>query len=322
MLAKRVGFLIVILLLLTHGFRANGFTLGLVAKSIDDRNFINAWEGCAQQAHKQGDRCLLIGSKGPTQVREQVAALQHALAAEPIDALAISVTNSNFLAAWLSQLKIPIITYDSPFNDVDRHLSRTYIGVHNVQFGRELARTAKNLKPVGGNLCIMTSLHNSNLEERVQGVRQELSGDYTRIKGQRLKGESGWNEQDRCPWDTGDSVDRALDEITLSFNNTVPTVLISVGAWPVVDVTAFRKTTLPFQQNLIEQQHIVIMGVGTHLPEYTSLLKDQLIHGFVSIDFPAIGRIAAKTMRAILLDKPVPEVIYIPFNSVINIDTP
>jgi len=77
----------------------------------------------------------------------------------------------------------PIITFDSPFTGENTHLSGSYIGVDNLQFGLALAMLAKRLKPGGGQVCIMSAARNVNLQLRVLGIRLELSGDYARKAG-------------------------------------------------------------------------------------------------------------------------------------------
>ncbi|MFA7556142.1 MAG: substrate-binding domain-containing protein [Spongiibacteraceae bacterium] len=96
-----------LLLLITNVPSAQSYTFGLVGKSRDDINFIDAWRGCDEVARAQGDECIFIAYKGEANVRNQVAAIKNALNNHSIDALAISVTDSIYLAMALAEIKQP-----------------------------------------------------------------------------------------------------------------------------------------------------------------------------------------------------------------------
>lgn len=291
---------------------AEGLTFGLVGKSIDDLNFVAAAKGCAEEAGRFGDQCLLIGNSGPADYRLQVQAMADAVRTTRFDALAVSVTASDAVAKAVRTLSIPVITFDSPFKAGDAALSRAYVGTENVEFGRELARLARKLRPQGGSVCLMTAANDGNLAQRVQGVRMELSAQDQLPEGQRLKGEGGWTETERCPWNSADKNQRTLSEVEFTLKHLHPDVFISVGHWPVSDPAAFRRTIAPFHPAIVAQKPVVIIAVGRITPDYAALFDEHLVHGFVSINFEEIGKRSYALMKAVAGGQAVPAVSYIP----------
>ena len=288
---------------------AEGLTFGLVGKSIDDANFIAAWRGCDTEAKRFGDKCILVGGKGAADPRLQLQAIESALKANRLAALAISVTNSELIAKTVETAGVPIVTFDSPFSAKYEHLSLAYIGADNVKFGHDLAKIAKRLRPQGGTVCLMTA-YDPNLAQRVQGVRQELSGNSQFPEGQRLNGEGGWTEIARSPWNCGDSVERTIKELAVTLKHLKPDVFISVGQWPVVDPAAYRKTVEPFRLELIAKERIMIVATGAIAPGQAALLDEKLVHGYVSLSYREIGRRCYTLMRAAAEGKPIPLVTY------------
>lgn len=292
--------------------QAEGLVFGLVGKSIDDINFVAAGKGCAEEAKRSGDQCLLIGNRGPADYRLQVQAIADAVRNTRFAALAISVTASEAVARAVQALTIPVITFDSPFKAGDAALSRAYVGTENVEFGRELARIARKLRPQGGSVCLMTAANDGNLAQRVQGLRMELSGQDQRAEGQRLNGEGGWSETERCPWNSADKNQRTLSEVEFTLKHLHPDVFISVGHWPVSDPAAFRKTVAPFSAAIMAQQPVLIIAVGKILPDYAALFDEHLVHGFVSINFEEIGRQSYALMKAVANGQAVPATTPVP----------
>lgn len=281
---------------------AKGLSFGLVAKSIDDANFISVWQGCNEAAKGSGDKCLLLGPKGDAQLRLQEAAVLSAVKSQQYDALAISVISSSFVARALKNVDIPVITFDSPFNKEHEYLSNAYVGIDNITFGKYLAKIAKQLLPHGGTVCFMSAVHDPNLARRILGARIEFSGNNKLTSSTRLHGK--WTETNRCPWDSSDSETRSLAQLKFTLKNIEPDVFISVGHWPIADRAAYMKTIKPFRENIINDQPFIIVGIGNQsIEEVDNLMSNGLIHGFVSIDFTDLGRKVYWVMKKIVEGK-------------------
>lgn len=279
---------------------AQGLTFGLIAKSIHDSNFIDAWQGCQKVAQQHSDRCQLLGSQGEANPRSQHQILKTALNSNDFAALAISVTHSGLISDALKGTKIPIITFDSPLSSEHQHLSLAYVGANNVRFGEDLAKLAKILAPDGGRICLMTDLHDVNLSVRVSTIRKSLSNNPEWPSNKRLNNSNNWTEPNRCPWNAGDDVIRTTHQLKETLETIQPDILLAVGHWPLLDLKAFQNINHQYNKN---SKTKIIVGIGKVLPEYQKLLDKGSIHGLVSIDFPETGKQAYKVMRAIVLDK-------------------
>lgn len=290
---------------------AKGNIYGLVVKSTSDPNFIDTLLGCNKAAEKFGDKCELIGSKGSANPHAQYFSLQKALKENTFSAIAISVISSDLIAKALSKANIPVITFDSPLAPKYKHLSLNYTGIDNVSFGINLAKVVKKNRPTGGILCLMTEKNDTNLAQRVWGIRLELSGDRSFSPGQRLSGENGWSEDDRCPWNTGDDSDRALKELEFTLQKIKPDAFISVGHWPVIQAQRYREVTQSSSKLLTSEKIVVVVGVGRVLPNYSQLLEDKLVHGYVSIDFEKTGRSLYTSMQSAVHKRPLKAEIYL-----------
>jgi len=310
--ASLVSGLIVAMGLVSGSVCAQGLSFGIVGKSLDDVNFVDAWRGCADAAKKVNDECVHLGGMGAAHPRLQVRAIQKALGDDRFDALAVSITNSELIARALASAQIPVITFDSPFDPDQAAASRSYVGIDNVAFGRDLGRVARSLRPQGGTVCFMTAAHDPNLMERLWGARQALSGDTQFPKGARLKGEGGWTESERCPWNSGDTVARTMAELAMTFSVVQPDVFLSVGHWPVANPSMFRDTVAPFRPDLVSGRCLVIAAVGHISPGMKALMDDKLVHGYVSVDFYETGRLVFQTMKRLVEGRPVPPKVTLP----------
>lgn len=288
-----------------------GQLFGILGKSRDDINFIRTASGCNEAAQLQGDRCELLGPTGSASARPQAKALKEAALSHRYDALAISVVMSRTLAHEAKHhVTVPIITFDSPFLAEDAPISQAYVGPNNLSFGRDLARLAKQFHPRGGTVFIMGDLHDPNLAERILGIRQELSGNKDIGLQQKLHGQGNWYEEPRSPWNAGDSGQESLLKLEVILTKIKPDVFISVGHWPILDVTAYRTIRARYHSPKVNT-HIFI-GVGEINASVMQLLDDGQVDGFVKIDFHEIGKACYQTMRALVNGKPIQPTTFVP----------
>ncbi|MBR9805297.1 substrate-binding domain-containing protein [bacterium] len=281
--------------------QAQGLKYALIAKSVDDDNFIDAWRGCQKIAELHGDECALLGPTGPASPRSQARAVRSAIEADQYDVLAISVTDSEFIAASVAGSKVPIITFDSPFASTEAQHALRYVGIDNVDYGIRLGELAKSFFPNGGTVCLMTAANDSNLAQRIAGVRQALAGQPKSYGSQRLQGINGWKEHPRCPWNNNDSLRQTLNQYALTIQQLKPDLFISVGSWPLIDSEKFdaRVSSVPFN----ERKTISVMSIGKVTPAMHTFLQKEYIHALLSINFYQIGEESAKAMRSIALQQ-------------------
>nr|WP_321400497.1 substrate-binding domain-containing protein [uncultured Desulfobacter sp.] len=304
---------VILTLLLDIGGSLNARDYALVSKSLDDENFKDTVTGCNALAELNGDRCFHIGAEGPADARGQALAFIQAARTGNFSGFAVSVVKSDTVANVVRQeIDVPVISFDSPFSSEDASVSKSYVGIDNISFGRDLAKAAKQLRPGGGTLFFMGDLHDANLALRIAGVRRELSGQDDFSADKRLGGENGWHEFKRSPWISGDEPDRAIAQISLMLKHIKPDVFISVGHWPILKPEAYREAVAPFLEDIRAGRHLMIVGVGKITPELQNLMNDRLIHGFISIDFFKIGREVYHTLQALSRHETVAPRIIIP----------
>lgn len=291
-----------------------GKRFGLSGKRVDDPVFVTVWQGCDDEARKQGDRCIHLGQPGPANARRQNDALAAHLR-QHTDGVAVSVTHSGFLSTHaLKQAQdqgVPVVTFDSDLSEIAHGLRRSYIGPDNIAFGRELGQLARQRWPRGGVLCLMSAdPHDPNLQARMQGVRQALSGNPQWPLGAlKLTGQGGWSESPRCPWFNGDSQARAIKQVQASLQDLRVDVLISVGAWPLLDLQAYEAAVQRSQLTRPDAGLRVFIGTGTSTAAELRLLAMGFMGGIVAIDFDAVGRQAYGALKRISRGEAVEPVI-------------
>ena len=308
-------------LLLSTQALSQGRTFGLLAKDVTDSNFVDAWKGCQEEAVSTGDKCILLGGK-TSQAHVQALEFKQALDRN-LSALAISVTDSDVIARAVQETspQIPLITFDSSFSGSAKSLSQSEVGISNLKFGKTLASLALNGYPQGGHVCILTA-EDTNIEQRVQGIREALSGNDQWPEGQRLSGENGWYENRQCPltsldgrYQVGFQLSPTKPGISLPFDSALryvkPDVFISSGSWPLMDPEAYRQSMHAYQQQNGDIP-LMVVAVGAILPDYEQLMKEHLLNGLVSIDFPTIGKSAMKEMRDLADGKQPEAVVSVP----------
>ena len=295
---------------------AQGQVFALAGKSPSDVNFVAAWQGCADEAKRQGDTCLPLGVGGPAQARVQDAAITVALA-QPLAGLAVSVSHSALLAqsalALAAQRQVPVITFDSDLEPAHQALRRAYVGPDNVALGHALGLAARAAHPRGGRLCLLSGdAKDPNLNQRVWGVRQALSQQATWPAGRRLRGEGGWREVDRCPWYSGDSAERALKQMSIALGEMKVDAFIAVGHWPTLQPALFRATVRPLQARLQGRQQDIFVSIGEPSEGQRQLMRDGLVRAYVAIDFQAMGRAAYLSMKRLALGLAVEPMVRTP----------
>ena len=280
----------------------------LVAKTVDEEPFIYAARGCAEAAQAEGDTCILLGPSGPTHFRKQDPVLSEALALG-LDGIALSVTNSRWLALHsLQRLGLtPLITFDSDLEPEEQYLRRAYVGQNNLEVGRRLGLLAQRLRPGGGRVYLLSGGHSDpNLNARLQGVRQQLSGRPG--IAERLSGENGWISHERCPLYGADDQELVLKQLTTILQSGQIDIIISLGSWPIFDVGKFRQRLGPLLAELEAKgrRPDLIIGIGEPSEAELALLDDGLVQGYLSMNFTEIGRESYRVLKRLAQGESVP----------------
>ncbi len=288
----------------------------LLAKRLDNPFFRLAGAGCAEAAEARGDRCLLLGAPGPAHFRLQNEALEQALERD-LDGIALAVIHSKWLAAHALQHlgKTPLITFDSDLEPAERHLRRGYVGIDNLAFGHQLGLIVQHLRPQGGTLCVLnSSAQEPNLQARLQGLRQQLRGDKSHTPGdERLNGENGWHELERCPLYSASDQQSALFQLATLLDSTPVDTLVSLGGWPTHRASEFRRQLGPLLTALATKgrRPTIVIPTAELDAEQRALLDDGLVQAFLSMETREIGRQSYWMMKRLAQGLEVPERILV-----------
>ena len=191
MIGKLLGTTVVAaatVLALSHGAEAQTkkYVFALVPKNMNNPFFDQARDGCKKaEAESNGAfECMYIGPGEHGGGDEQVQVVED-LIAKKVDGIAVSPSNAAAMGKALEGAKtagIPVLTWDSDLLDKDKALRIAYVGTHNYEIGVNLAKLAQKIKPKGGTICIQSGgAAAANHNERMQGIRDTLSGKYAEV---------------------------------------------------------------------------------------------------------------------------------------------
>ena len=222
--------------------------------------FDQARDGCkAAEAELADLECLYTGP-GEHSEEEQVQIVED-LVTRRVDGIAVAPSNAPAMARAFERAReagIPVITWDSDLLPEDRHLRATYIGTENRELGVEQARALQRLAPGGGTLCIQSGGPAAqNLNERMQGIRDTLSGaSSAAAPGDRVEGAGGWTEVDGCPLYTNDDFMLAVQQMDDIFARLPDlTAFVATGGWPQFVDQAYRQVAERHRERIAAEAH-------------------------------------------------------------------
>ena len=278
--------------------------------------------GCKDAATQiEGVECVYLGPEEAS-VRIQDKIIEQ-LIDEGIDGIAVAITQSKYLAEnslqKAKQAGIPVITYDSDFDDLTlkkyKDLRLAYIGTNNFELGMALGEQLKKLRPNGGTLIIQTGRPDSpNLNLRIMGVRTALSGKrYSAPPGQLLMNNNGWTEV-REPFANFDNLNRAVKQMesVMKGRPIQADSFIAVGGWPQNDEALYRKMMVPYKGKLDRKEMVVVISDAS--PSQLVMLRDHLAHANVGQSPYEMGRQAILTLLKIVKKQKYEKVIHTPLN--------
>ncbi|EDQ02310.1 sugar-binding protein, putative [Shewanella benthica KT99] len=284
--------------------------------------FDQSGHGCKDVATQiKGVKCVYRGpEKASVRIQNQII---EQLIDEGIDGIAVAVTQSKFLAEnslkKAKQAGIPIITYDSDFNDFTlkkyKNLRLAYIGTNNFELGMALGEQLKKLRPNGGTLIIQTGRPDSpNLNLRIMGVRTALSGKrYATPPGQLLMNDHGWTEV-REPFFNFDQLTRAVKQMesVMKGRPIQADSFIAVGGWSQNDEALYRKMIASYKGKLDRKEMVIVIADAS--PPQLAMLRDHLAHANVGQSPYEMGRQVILTLLKIVKKQKYEEIIYTPLN--------
>ncbi len=262
------------------------YVFALVPKNMNNPFFDQARDGCKKaEAESNGAfECMYIGPGEHGGGDEQVAIVQD-LVAKKVDGIGVAPSNAAAMAVALQAAKeagIPVLTWDSDTLPENKDLRVAYIGTHNYEIGTNLAKLAKTVKPNGGTICIQSGgAAAANHNERMQGIRDELSGAKSAASpGDRLTGQGGWTEIDGCPLYTDDDFPRSVQQFEdIMAKNPNLDAFIPTGGFPQFIPDANRAAVGKYKDKIASKSLALI--VADTLPVQIDQMKEGLSLGQV-----------------------------------------
>lgn len=262
------------------------YVFALVPKNMNNPFFDQARDGCKKaEAESNGAfECMYIGPGEHGGGDEQVAIVQD-LVAKKVDGIAVSPSNAAAMAVALQAAKeagIPVLTWDSDLLPENKDLRVAYIGTHNYEIGTNLAKLIKQIKPNGGTVCIQSGgAAAANHNERMQGIRDELSGAKSAASpGDKLTGQGGWTEAEGCPLYTDDDFPKSVQQFE-DFMAKNPNVdaFVPTGGFPQFIPDANRAAVEKYKDKIAAKQLALV--VADTLPVQIEQMKEGLSLGQV-----------------------------------------
>ena len=198
---------------------AKKYRFAVIPKALDIPVFNYAKVGAEREAAKRGDvEVIWRGSENADQLRQKE--ILESFITQHVDGIAISCLNGDFLTETIDRAidaGIPVVTWDA---DAPKSKRLAFYGVDDLAAGRILGDQAAALLGGTGTVAIITSVGATNLERRLQGVRDALA-THPRIR--IVETYDIKEDPVRC------------GEIIASGTNRYPDLgaWISVGGWPV-----------------------------------------------------------------------------------------
>jgi len=298
---------------------AKQLVFAFVPKTESYSYFKQSEQGCMAAAKSLEVSCIFIG---PDKVDyKQQDKIIEQLIAQKVDGIAISVTQSTYLAKNSMQKAIkagiPVVTFDADFDIATRikfpNIRQAYIGSNNFEFGLLLGRQLKKLRPQGGRIIIQSGRPDSaNLNERIIGIRTFLSGEHSSLfTGGKLVNSNGWSEEIDPLFSFGNPK-RAKDQMRASLKSEQYQfdAFVAVGGWAQFDAKAYRKMMLSFKSKLTDKEVFVVMADTEN--GQLELIKEGLSHVNVGQSPYEMGRKALAVLHNIVTKQAYKEINYTP----------
>src|SRR3954468_844089 len=146
----------------------------VIPKALSIPVFNYAKIGAERQAKQYGNVEILWNAPASADQLKQKEILESAIT-QKVDGIAISSLNGDFLTDTIDRAVaagIPVVTWDS---DAPRSKRYAFYGVDDFASGRIMGEEAVRLLNGKGKVAIITSVGASNLQRRLDGIKEGLS---------------------------------------------------------------------------------------------------------------------------------------------------
>ncbi|HEX6976299.1 MAG TPA: sugar-binding protein, partial [Vicinamibacterales bacterium] len=153
---------------------AKKLRFAIIPKALDITVFNYAKIGAERQAAAFGDVEVLWNAPASADQLKQKEILESYIT-QRVDGIAISALNGDFLTDTINRAidaGIPVVTWDS---DAPKSKRQAFYGVDDIASGRIMGEEAVKMLGGKGTVAIITSYGASNLQQRLEGVKEVLA---------------------------------------------------------------------------------------------------------------------------------------------------
>jgi ribose transport system substrate-binding protein len=177
---KRIGILLVFAVMIGCGkgpepaARSQRLRFAVMPKALDIPVFNYARIGAEREAAARGNIDIIWRAPESADQLRQKEILESFIT-QKVDGIAISCLNGDFLTDTINRAidaGIPVTTWDA---DAPRSKRLAFYGVDDLAAGRILAEQAVTLLGGKGKVAIITSIGATNLQRRLEGVKEVLA---------------------------------------------------------------------------------------------------------------------------------------------------
>jgi ribose transport system substrate-binding protein len=177
---KRIGIVLVLAAAIGCGKspepagRSQRLRFAVIPKALDIPVFNYARIGAEREAASRGNIDIIWRAPETADQLRQKEILESFIT-QKVDGIAISCLNGDFLADAINRAidaGIPVTTWDA---DAPKSKRVAFYGVDDLEAGRILAEQAVTLLGGKGKVAIITSIGATNLQRRLEGVREVLA---------------------------------------------------------------------------------------------------------------------------------------------------
>ena len=146
----------------------------VIPKALDIPVFNYAKIGAERQAKDYGNVDVLWNAPSSADQLKQKEFIESAIT-QHVDGIAISALNGDFLTETINKAVdagIPVVMWDS---DAPKSKRFAFYGVDDLASGRILGEQAVRLLDGKGKVAIITSVGSTNLQQRLDGLKQALA---------------------------------------------------------------------------------------------------------------------------------------------------
>jgi ribose transport system substrate-binding protein len=159
-------------------------------------------------------------------------------------------------------------------------------------------------------------MRENNYQERLQGIREQLRGSETQVEvraADRLSGENGWSEPNRCPLFRAEKPEKAVFQLVALLKAQKVDVIISTGSWPIYHADVFRQQLSPLLAELDKKGKRPTIIIASNEPDAAkrALLDDGLIQAYLSLEGREIGRQSYRILKRLAQGESVPEKVFV-----------